>query len=130
MGAYSAPRHSARRVRRPARHTATRSDSERFVVRQVAPLPRRQRTERHAAHTHAFEADYFQTDQLAHAPDLTFLAFTQHEAQLFAVLPANLGRLERHVVEFQTVTQQLKAFEGEVLVDLGRHVAVGHAHQI
>src|SRR4051794_24404200 len=72
---------------------------EALVRREIAPLTGRQCAKRDTAHPNALEADDFESDQFAHAPNLALLAFPQHEAKLFTVLPAHLRGFERHAVE-------------------------------
>ena len=62
-----------------------------FILAQITPLSDRQMAQRNAADAHPLQADDLQADRLAHAPDLTFPAFTQHETQLIFVLPADLA---------------------------------------
>src|ERR1700674_4269603 len=73
--------------------------------RQIAPLARRQVTQHDIADTHTLQSDDMKTDQFAHAADLPLSAFLQDEAQLIGVLPHDLGRLERLVVQAQTVAE-------------------------
>jgi len=61
--------------------------SELLVAPKIPPLTDGQRTERHAAAAHSFQPSHYEAHELAHATDLAFAAFAQHEAQLMLVLP-------------------------------------------
>src|SRR5258706_12594177 len=91
--------------------------SELLVTVQVTPLSGRQLAERHAADAHAFQAGHVQAHEFAHAPDLALLALAQHEPQLIAVLPGDLGGLERYVIQAQAVIQQLQPLVVEAAFD-------------
>ena len=70
-----------------------------FVAAQIAPMSLRQVAEQHFAYAHALQAGDFETDELAHAANLAFLALAQNEAQLIVILPFDVGAFERLVVE-------------------------------
>src|SRR6185436_2327139 len=84
-------------------------------------LPERQVAKLDAANSYALEAADAQPHQFAHAPDLAFLAFAQHETQLIGVLPRDLRRLERGAVQAQPVVQQPQSLVVKPAV---------HAHQV
>src|SRR5579863_8168598 len=104
--------------------------SELLVWHQIAPLSLRQLTKRNLTHPNPLQADHLKADQFAHAADLMLLAFAQDESQLFAVLPADFGGPKENVVERQTVPELRQQFRREVLIDVRRAFAVGHAHQV
>jgi hypothetical protein len=80
-----------------------------LVATQVAPLAERQLPQSDAADAYAFESQNLEVYELAHAPDLPFLAFLQHKAQLIAVLPAHARVLECGAVQAQAMVEKLEA---------------------
>ncbi len=91
--------------------------SELLVAAQVAPLPHRQRSQRHAAAAHALQPGHREADQLAHAADLALAALAQHEPELVLVLPRHARGLQLDAVELEAVLQQLHALVGQRALD-------------
>ena len=79
-----------------------------LVATQITPLPERQAAEHHAADADALKCGDLKAHELAHASDLTLTTFAQHKSQLFFVLPADLGGLERYAIENQPEMQALE----------------------
>src|SRR5690606_8944454 len=90
---------------------------EAFVFAQVAPLSQRQVAELDVADAHALEADHFQTDQFAHAADLTLAAFLEYEVQLVVIDPADLGGAQLDAIETEAVIEQADTFSRKLTFD-------------
>ena len=76
---------------------------KRLFGAQITPLPHGQSTQADAAHANSLEAHHLQTHLLAHAPNLTFLAFFENKAKLLWVLPFHLGRLQGLAIQTEAM---------------------------
>ena len=72
-------------------------------------MPQGQVTEAYASDTHPLQAGDAQTDQFAHAPDLTLATFGQDKAQLLGIGPGHLGRAQLLAIELEAMIEQRQA---------------------